>query len=65
MELGIPLNAVDPDLLWMGTKSGSRKVFAEAGVDLPLGTNDVHTRDDVVGALDGWPGPARGSAGRW
>lgn len=53
VELGIPLNAVDPDLLWMGTKSGSRKVFEEAGVHLPLGTNDVHTRDDVVGALDG------------
>ncbi len=52
VELGIPLNGLDPALLWMGTKSGSRKVFAEAGVPLPLGTNDVHTRDDVVGALD-------------
>jgi len=52
VELGIPLNAVDPDLLWMGTKSGSRKVFEEAGVAFPLGTNDVHTRDDVVSALD-------------
>ena len=52
VELGIPLNAVDPELLWMGTKSGSRKVFEEAGVDLPLGTNDLHTRDDVVAALD-------------
>ena len=52
VELGIPLNAVDPALLWMGTKSGSRKIFEEAGVPLPLGTNDVHTRDDVVAALD-------------
>jgi hypothetical protein len=52
VELGIPLNAVDPDLLWMGTKSGSRKVFEEAGVAFPLGTNDVRTRDDVVSALD-------------
>ncbi len=51
VELGIPLYALDPAHLWMGTKSGSRKVFAEAGVPLPLGTNDVHTRDDVVGAL--------------
>lgn len=52
VELGIPLNSVDPELLWMGTKSGSRKIFAEAGVALPLGTNDVCTRDDVVEALD-------------
>lgn len=52
VELGIPLNAVDPELLWMGTKSGSRKIFEEAGVPLPLGTNDVRTRDDVVGALE-------------
>jgi len=52
VELGIPLNAVDPDLLWMGTKSGSRKIFEEAGVSLPLGTNDVRTRDDVVAALE-------------
>ena len=52
VELGIPLNAVDPSLLWMGTKSGSRKIFEEAGVPFALGTNDVHSRDDVVGALD-------------
>ena len=51
VELGIPLHALDPELLWIGTKSGSRQMFAEAGVDLPLGANGVHTRDDVVGAL--------------
>lgn len=51
VELGIPLNSTDPDLLWMGTKSGSRKVFEEAAVPFALGTNDVRTRDDVVGAL--------------
>ena len=30
--LGIPLNGVDPALRHLGTKSGSRKVFREAGV---------------------------------
>ena len=35
--LGIPLNGVDPNLIHLGTKSGSRKVFREAGVDLPAG----------------------------
>jgi len=53
VELDIPLNATDPARLWMGTKSGSRKIFAEAGVPHPLGVNDVRTRDDVVAALEG------------
>jgi hypothetical protein len=52
VELGIPLNAVDPARLWMGTKSGSRKVFEEAGVPFPFGFNDIHTRDEVVAALE-------------
>ena len=52
VELGIPLNAVDPELLWMGTKSGSRKIFEEAGMPLPFGVNDVRTRDGVVSALE-------------
>ena len=52
VELGIPLHALDPELLWMGTKTGSRRVFAEAGIEFPLGHNDLHTRDDIVGALD-------------
>ena len=34
MLLGIPLNGVDPKLTHLGTKSGSRKVFREAGIDL-------------------------------
>lgn len=52
VELGIPLYATDPAHRAMGTKSGSRKVFEKAGIGHPLGTNDVHTRDDVVAALD-------------
>jgi hypothetical protein len=49
--LGIPLNGVDPNLIHLGTKSGSRKVFREAGVDLPLGFEDVRTEHDVESAL--------------
>ena len=52
VELGIPLNAVDPELLWMGTKSGSRAIFAEAGVDHPLGFENIRTRDEVVASLE-------------
>ena len=50
--LGIPLNGVDPALAFLGTKSGSRKVFREAGVPLPEGFEDLHSGDDVVAALD-------------
>jgi hypothetical protein len=49
--LGIPLNGVDPRLTWLGSKSGSRKVFREAGVDCPQGLEDLRTLDEVEQAL--------------
>lgn len=49
--LGIPLNGVDPSLRHLGTKSGSRKVFREAGVPLPAGFEDLRTLDDVEQGL--------------
>jgi hypothetical protein len=49
--LDIPLNGVDPNLIHLGTKSGSRKVFRDAGVELPLGFEDLRTEHDVVNAL--------------
>jgi pheganomycin biosynthesis PGM1-like protein len=49
--LDIPLNGVDPNLIHLGTKSGSRKVFREAGVELPLGFEDVRTEHDVENAI--------------
>ena len=49
--LGIPLNGVDPKLNHLGTKSGSRKVFREAGVDLPTGVEDLRSQIDVEEAL--------------
>jgi len=51
VTLGIPLNGVDPDLVPLGTKSGSRKIFRAAGVPLPEGFEDLHTRSDVEEAL--------------
>ena len=50
--LGIPLNGVDPDLQHLGTKSGSRKIFREAGVPLPEGFEDLRSEFDVVQALE-------------
>jgi len=50
--LGIPLNGVDPTLACLGTKSGSRKVFREAGVSLPEGSEDIRSEDDLLDALE-------------
>lgn len=49
--LGIPLNGLDPKLQHLGSKSGSRKVFREAGVDMPAGFEDLTSRADVIDAL--------------
>ena len=49
--LGIPLNGLDPALQGLGTKSGSRKIFREAGVDMATGVEDVKTEADVADAL--------------
>jgi hypothetical protein len=51
VALDLPLNGLDPDLLPYATKSGNRRVFAEAGVRYPAGSEDLHTRDDIVDAL--------------
>ena len=50
--LGIPLNGCDPSLSHLGTKSGSRQVFREAGVELPLGFENLHTPREVEEALE-------------
>ena len=49
--LGIPLNGLDPELQYYGTKSGSRRVFREAGVPLPAGVEDLRDEGDVARAL--------------
>jgi hypothetical protein len=49
--LDIPLNGVDPNLGHLGTKSGSRKVFREAGIDLPLGMEDLKSQVEAEEAL--------------
>jgi hypothetical protein len=51
LELAIPLNGVDPALLPLGTKSGSRRTFAAAGVPHPAGFEDLHTEDEIAAAL--------------
>jgi hypothetical protein len=50
VKIGIPLLAPDPDLLYWGTKSGSREIFAESGVPYPDGSERMMTAEDLVEA---------------
>jgi hypothetical protein len=49
LTLGIPLYGADPEHLPFGTKTGCRRLFAEAGVQHPIGYEDVR---DVAGMVD-------------
>jgi hypothetical protein len=51
VHLGIPLYACDPALGALGSKSGSREVFREAGVAMPEGFENLRDMNDVAGAL--------------
>jgi len=48
LKLEIPLLALDPDLLYWGTKSGSRQIFQECGVPHPDGSELVHNATDLA-----------------
>jgi hypothetical protein len=49
--LDIPMYAADPRLYPFGTKTGCRRVFAEAGVNHPRGAEDLHSVADLVDAV--------------
>ncbi len=51
LALDIPLNGLDPDLRALGTKSGGRNLFADAGVPHPHGSHGLHTRREFAEAL--------------
>ena len=48
--LEVPIYGSDPALNWLGSKTGSRRVFAEEGVPHPVGL-DVGGTDDLPAAL--------------
>lgn len=55
LTLGIPLLALDPDLRYWGTKSGSRQIFAECGVPHPDGSELVQGAAELAAvAADLW-----------
>ena len=51
VKLGIPMYAADPRYYAFGTKSGSRQIFQEVGVPHPLGYENLHSFDELVGAI--------------
>src|SRR5215471_4570431 len=51
IRLGIPMFGADPKTFWIGTKSGSRRIFAEEGVPYPLGVENLSSIDDVSAAI--------------
>jgi hypothetical protein len=51
LALDIPLFGADPGHAWLGTKSGSRALFARAAVPHPLGADRIRTIRDAVDAI--------------
>jgi PGM1 C-terminal domain len=51
LRLSLPIYGCDPSLLHWGSKSGSRKIFREAGIAMPDGYEDLGDADDVARAL--------------
>jgi hypothetical protein len=51
VRLGVPIFGCDPALLHLGSKSGGRKLFREAGVPAPEGLEDLAGEGDVAEAL--------------
>lgn len=51
VRLGIPIYGCDPSLVYLGTKSGSRRLFMKAGVPMPAGAENLQTYDDIVHAV--------------
>ena len=49
-RLEIPIYGSDPELNWLGSKTGSRRVFAEEDVPHPIGL-DIACADDLSEAL--------------
>lgn len=51
VRLGIPLFGTDPAMFYEGSKSGARKTFRACGIDMPDGSEDLKTKEDIASAL--------------
>lgn len=50
-RLQIPIFGCDPDLYELGSKSNSRKIFRECGLNVPPGFEDLRSEDDIIHSL--------------
>jgi hypothetical protein len=51
LELGIPMYGCDPRLFPLGTKTGCRRIFAELGINHPMGVEGLKSEDDLARAI--------------
>ncbi len=51
VKLKMPIFGCDPDLLYIGTKSFSRKIFKECNIPTPPGYEDLASEEDLIDAL--------------
>jgi len=51
LRLGIPLYGADPRHFSHGTKTGCRQLFARAGINHPLGFENLNSIDEICAAL--------------
>jgi hypothetical protein len=51
LALGIPMYGADPRFFPYGTKTGCRRLFAEQGVEHPLGREDLSSMAEVAAAI--------------
>jgi hypothetical protein len=51
VQLGIPVYGCDPDLLYLGSKTGSRIIFKSCDVPVPDGFENLHIQKDIADAL--------------
>jgi hypothetical protein len=52
VRLGIPVYGTDPDLHYLGSKSGCRAILKEAGIPVPEGFENLRNGDEVNQSLD-------------
>lgn len=51
VRLGLPLYGTDPDLNYLGSKSGSRNIFKSCGITMPDGFEHVKNEKEVIHCL--------------
>jgi PGM1 C-terminal domain len=51
VQLNMPVYGSDPDHWYLGSKSGSRKIFKHCGIRMPAGFEDLGSEDDIAEAL--------------